>query len=449
MKKRKYSKKYVKFVKKSIKLYKVILPCAFVSLLVLGLLVSLIIPLRPKFSEKEKRQLASFPSFSFAALFDGSFFRGIDSWFSDTFPFREGMISANEKLEEMRGFGDRIYGLNNEVVDIPIAPPKSDASNESATAEPTTEEEKEPTVPDQLDEVTQNLSNITIVGNTGYSYWYFNQSVADKYAKTVNKTAQKLAGKSKVYTMLVPTSMDITMSDALRVKMNSGDQKKGMEYIFSSLSSDVAAVDIYKPLRLHRDEYLYYRTDHHWTALGAYYAYEEFAAVKGVKPIALSKFEKKSFGEFLGSYYTNSNSSALKKDPDELIAYMPPYKTTLRYTTPDGTVVDWFLVNDVSSYPISQKYSAFAGADNPYTVIENKSREKGKTCVIIKESFGNAVIPYIVNNYKKVYVVDYRYYKQGFVSLAKKVKASDVIFINNMSAVCTESLVNRMDAIAV
>lgn len=447
MKKRKYSKGYVKFVKKSIKLYKVILPCVFVSLLVLGLLVSLIIPLRPKFSEKEKRQLAAFPSFSFSALFDGSFFREIDSWFSDTFPFREAMISANEKLEEMRGFGDRIYGLNNEVVDVPTAPTKGET--EQTSAEQTTEEEKEPTVPEQLDEVTQNLSNITIVGNTGYSYWYFNQSVADKYAKTVNKTAQRLSGTSKVYTMLVPTSMDITMSDALRAKMNSGDQKKGMEYIFSSLSSDVAAVDIYKPLRLHRDEYLYYRTDHHWTALGAYYAYEQFAAVKGIKPVALSKFEKKSFGEFLGSYYTNSNSSALKKTPDELIAYMPPYKTTLRYTTTDGTVVDWFLVNDVSSYPISQKYSAFAGADNPYTVIENKSKEKGKTCVIIKESFGNAVIPYIVGNYKKVYVVDYRYYKQGFVSLAKKVKASDVIFINNMSAVCTESLVNRMDAIAV
>ena len=447
MKKRNYSKGYVKFVKKSIKLYKVILPCAFVLLLVLGLLVSLIIPLRPKFSEKEKRQLAAFPSFSFSALFDGSFFRGIDSWFSDTFPFREAMISANEKLEEMRGFGDRIYGLNNEVVDVPVSPTKGES--EQTTAEQTTEEEKEPTVPEQLDEVTQNLSNITIVGNTGYSYWYFNQSVADKYAKAVNKTAQRLSGTSKVYTMLVPTSMDITMSDALRAKMNSGDQKKGMEYIFSSLSSDVTAVDIYKPLRLHRDEYLYYRTDHHWTALGAYYAYEQFTAVKGIKPVALSKFEKKSFGEFLGSYYTNSNSSALKKDPDELIAYMPPYKTTLRYTTTDGTVVDWFLVNDVSSYPISQKYSAFAGADNPYTVIENKSKEKGKTCVIIKESFGNAVIPYIVGNYKKVYVVDYRYYKQGFVSLAKKVKASDVIFINNMSAVCTESLVNRMDAIAV
>lgn len=449
MKKRKHSEKYVRTVKKAIKLYKVILPLIFVSLLVLGLFVSLIIPLRPKFSEKEKRQLASFPSFSFSALFDGSFFKGIDSWFSDTFPFREAMISANERLEEMRGFGDRIYGLNNDVVDVPVVPTKNGSESESTTAESTTKEEKEPTVPDQLNDPIETISGITVVGNTGYAYWYFNQSVADKYISTVNRTAQKLSGQAKVYTMLIPTSIDITMSDALREKMNSGDQKKGIDYIFSSLSSNVLPVDIYKPLRMHRDKYIYFRTDHHWTALGAYYAYEQFADVKGVKPIALSKFEKKSFGEFLGSYYTNSNNSALKKNPDELIAYMPPYKTTLRYTTTDGTTVDWFLVNDVSSYPVSQKYSAFAGADNPYTVIENKSREKGKTCVIIKESFGNAVIPYIVNHYKKVYVVDYRYYKQGFIQLAKEVKASDVIFINNVAAVCTESLVERMNAIAV
>ena len=69
--------------------------------------------------------------------------------------------------------------------------------------------------------------------------------------------------------------------------------------------------------------------------------------------------------------------------------------------------------------------------------------------MIIKESFANAVIPYIVYNYKKVYVIDYRYYKQGFISLAEKVKANDVIFINNMSAVRSDSLIDRMSAIAV
>lgn len=451
MKKRKHSKKFIDAVKKSIKLYKIILPCAFVFLLLLGFLISLIIPLRPKFSEKEKRNLASFPSFSFSSLADGSFFRGIDSWFSDTFPFREAMISANEKLENLRGFGDKIYGLNNDVVNnsVPSAEEKPSENASETTSESTTAEEKEPTVPDRLGEVTQKLSNVVVVGDAGYEYCSFNKEVADEYASLVNRTAQKLSGKANVYVMLVPTSIDITLSDSVRKGINTSDQKAGMEYIYSALSPSVKQVNIYKPLRMHRDEYIYYRTDHHWTALGAYYAYEEFANVKGVKANSLSKFEKKSFGEFLGSFYTNTNNSSMKKNPDELVAYMPPYKTTLRFTQTDGTVVDWFLVNDVSSYPVSQKYSAFTAGDNPYTVIENTSREKGKSCVIVKESFGNAVIPYIAGHYKTVYVVDYRYYKKGFVTLAEEVGASDVIFINNMSAVRNADLIGRMDSIAV
>ena len=447
MKKRQHSEKYIKAVKNSVRLYKVILPCVFVGMLVLGLFVSLLLPLRPSFSENEKRELASFPSFSLSSLLDGSFFRGIDAWFSDTFPFRDAMISANEKIENLRGFGDRIYGLNNEVVNNNIPPTGS--KNEPATE--STTEEKEPTVPDQLGEVVQKLSNVVVVGSAGYEYCSFNQSVADKYASVVNKTAQRLSGKAKVCSMLVPTSIDITMSDSVRKGKNitTCDQKAAMEYIYGKMSSSVTPINIYKAMRMHRDEYIYFRTDHHWTALGAYYAYEEFARVKNFSAITLDKFEKKSFGEFLGSFYTNTNSSAMKKNPDELYAYMPPYKTKLQFTQPDGKVIDWYLVNDTSSYPISQKYSAFTAADNPYTVIENLERKKGKTCVIIKESFANAVIPYIVYNYKKVYVIDYRYYKQGFISLAEKVKANDVIFINNMSAVRSDSLIDRMSAIAV
>ena len=447
MKKRQHSEKYIKAVKNSVRLYKVILPCVFVGMLVLGLFVSLLLPLRPSFSENEKRELASFPSFSLSSLLDGSFFRGIDAWFSDTFPFRDAMISANEKIENLRGFGDRIYGLNNEVVNNNIPPTGS--KNEPATE--STTEEKEPTVPDQLGEVIQKLSNVVVVGSAGYEYCSFNQSVADKYASVVNKTAQRLSGKAKVCSMLVPTSIDITMSDSVRKGKNitTCDQKAAMEYIYGKMSSSVTPINIYKAMRMHRDEYIYFRTDHHWTALGAYYAYEEFAKVKNFSAITLDKFEKKSFGEFLGSFYTNTNSSAMKKNPDTLEAYMPPYKTKLQFTQPDGKVIDWYLVNDTSSYPVSQKYSAFTAADNPYTVIENLERKKGKTCVIIKESFANAVIPYIVYNYKKVYVIDYRYYKQGFISLAEKVKANDVIFINNMSAVRSDSLIDRMSAIAV
>ncbi len=443
MKKRKYSKSYIRFVKKSVKLYKVILPCAFFGLLILGLFVSLLFPLRPKYSENEKRELATFPAFSFSSLASGDFFRGIDTWFSDTFPFREAMITANEKLVALRGFGDRVYGLNDENVEAPVPPINSDVT----TTEPQITQE-EPTVPDQLGEVTQKLSSIVVVGDTGYEYCSFNQTAADQYVSIVNKTAQKLSGKAKVYTMLVPTSIDITMSDSVRKNMNTSDQKAAIEYISSSFSESVTNVDLYTAMRMHRDEYIYYRTDHHWTALGAYYAYEQFAATRQIKAVSLERFEKTNYGEFLGSFYTNTNNSAMKKNPDELIAYVPPYKTTLKYTDTSGGVVDWFLVNDVSSYPVSQKYSAFTAGDNPYTVIENLNRKKGRTCVIVKESFANALIPYMVYNYKKVYVVDYRYYNQSFVELAEKVGAKDVIFINNMSAVRNETLMNRMNAIS-
>ena len=94
------------------------------------------------------------------------------------------------------------------------------------------------------------------------------------------------------------------------------------------------------------------------------------------------------------------------------------------------------------------KYSAFTAGDNPFTVIDNLSKEKGKTCMVIKESFGNAIIPFIAGHYKKVYVVDYRYYKKGFITFAKQNKVDDIIFINNMSAVRSEKLITRMDAIA-
>ena len=116
MKKKKYPKRFIKGVKKYIKLSKPLLPGLFFLCLTLGMLFSLIIPLRPTYSEFEKRELASFPKFSFSALVSGSYFKDIDTWFADTFPFRERLISANSKLSELRGVGDKIYGLNDMAV---------------------------------------------------------------------------------------------------------------------------------------------------------------------------------------------------------------------------------------------------------------------------------------------------------------------------------------------
>ena len=411
MKKKKYPKRFIKGVKKYIKLSKSLLPGLFFLCLTLGMLFSLIIPLRPTYSEFEKRELASFPKFSFSALVSGSYFKDIDTWFADTFPFRERLISANSKLSELRGVGDKIYGLNDMAVQtVPQASSEKTTEAESGNKEPseTTEKQTEPTVPDQINDVTQTLGGILVIGDTGYEYCSFHQGVADKYVGIINKTAQQLKGVSNVYCMVVPTSMDITMSDNVRKGINSCDQSEVAKYIYDSLNTGAKSVDLYTQLRMHRDEYVYFRTDHHWTALGAYYAYAKFCETAGYKPMSLEKYEKVSYGDFLGSFYGDTNNSSMKKNPDELIAYLPPYKSSLTFTNTQGKSFNWELVHDVSNYPISEKYNSFAGSDNPFTVIENLSKEKGKTCLVIKESFGNAMIPFLVGKYKKVYVIDYR-----------------------------------------
>ena len=452
MKKKKYPKRFIKGVKKYIKLSKPLLPGLFFLCLTLGMLFYLIIPLRPTYSEFEKRELASFPKFSVSALVSGSYFKDIDTWFADTFPFRERLISANSKLSELRGVGDKIYGLNDMAVQtVPQASSEKTTEAESGNKEPseTTEKQTEPTVPDQINDVTQTLGGILVIGDTGYEYCSFHQDVADKYVGIINKTAQQLKGVSNVYCMVVPTSIDITMSDNVRKGKNitSCDQSEVARYIYDSLNTGAKSVDLYTQLRMHRDEYVYFRTDHHWTALGAYYAYVRFCETAGYKPMSLEKYEKVSYGDFLGSFYGKTKNSDMKKNPDELIAYLPPYKSSLTFTDTQGKSFNWELVHDVSNYPISEKYNSFAGSDNPFTVIENLSKEKGKTCLVIKESFGNAMIPFLVGKYKKVYVIDYRYYKKGIITFAKQNKIDDVLFINNASAVRSDTLIERMRVI--
>lgn len=438
------NKKLIRFAKKLSKNIKYILPVSFFSVMCIGMVLSMIIPLRPTFSESEKRELTKYPEFSLESFWQGEYFSQVDTWFSDTFPFRETLININSTINELRGFGDKVYGINNSNTNTEI--PEA-TTTEEATIEETTTEEQEPTVPEQKDFVTQTLDSILVVGNTGYEYCSFKQDVADKYVSIVNKTANALYGTSRVYDMLVPTSTDITMSESVRKDIGSANQSEIMDYIFNSFNDKVVDVNIYKNLRMHRDEYLYFRSDHHWTARGAYYAYEKYAQVRGANPVPLSRYTEVSYGDFLGSFYNKTGSSEMKKTPDELIAYQPYFESTLVFTKTDGTKYNWDLVHDVTNYASNSKYSAFTAGDNPMTVIENTTRSKGKSLLVIKESFGNAVIPFLVAHYKNVYVIDYRYYNGGIIQFAKQNKINDVLFINNVSAVRSSTLIDRMEAI--
>jgi hypothetical protein len=114
----------------------------------------------------------------------------------------------------------------------------------------------------------------------------------------------------------------------------------------------------------------------------------------------------------------------------------------------DGKQSKWPIITDVSAYNANAKYMTFAGGDNPLTVFTNPAVTDGSVCIIIKESFGNALLPFLVDHYSKVYEVDYRYWKGNLIDLAAEVGASDMIFANNFMMISSRSNIGKLSMIA-
>lgn len=437
---------------------------AFLLTLAVFFVTSFILPLRPSYSDFEKRDLTQFPAFSVSSLFDGSYFSNIDLWFSDTFPFRDTFITANSYIKQLYGIQPVQVSGNVEEGDAipsaPVSPPSAPDSSVSETpsSEPPAESEPSssgssetpPPAPeiDVTGEVTQSLGAVLIVGDSGYEYYNFSRETADQYIGLLNRAAQKLNGTAKVYDMVVPTSMDIILPESFRQGLNTSSQKDAIQYMYGSLSPQVHSINVYDILKAHADEYIYYRTDHHWTSLGAYYAYSEFAKLTGFTPLELSQYEAKDFPGFLGAFYSDTKKNpALTKNPDTVTAYVPPGDISMTFTDKKGSEYDWPLISDVSSWAASSKYSTFIGGDNPYTIIKNADITDGSSCLIIKESYGNAFVPFLASQYQTVHVIDYRYWKGNIPDFVKAQGIQNVLFLNNVSATRNASLIGKMDSL--
>ena len=105
------------------------------------------------------------------------------------------------------------------------------------------------------------------------------------------------------------------------------------------------------------------------------------------------------------------------------------------------------IIANVEGWGQGAKYSTFAGADNPLTVFTNPEVTDGSVCIVVKESYGNAFMPYIVDHYSTVYEIDYRYWKGNLVDFARQVGATDIIFANNIGMVRSSYLVGLLDKI--
>lgn len=330
----------------------------------------------------------------------------------------------------------------------------SGATDPAATPAPTPSAEPTPAPQEEPQVAPETVGGLLVVEDSAYEYYNFVTDLAKEYITAVVNAGSKLAGKATVYDMVIPTSIDIMLPESYIEKnsLNTSDQKKAIdEYILPSITAqdpNIKTISIFDTLKAHANEYLYFRTDHHWTQLGAYYGYVEFCKARGFEPVALDQFDRADYTGYLGSFYTATNSAALAANPDTVEAYIPRADVNLSFTQTDGqTVESWPLIADGEQYDTTSKYIAYCAGDQPYEEIVNNDMAEGPSIVVVKESFGNCFLPFLVNHYKTVYVVDYRYYDGTVTDLVNSTGATDVLLLNNISMTRNEGLIDSFSNI--
>ncbi len=448
--------------------------CVLGGVIVVLTVLGFCLPLRPTYSEMELRQLAEFPTPTVETVLNGDFFTDVSLWFSDTFPFREGFVSLANDLEDLYGFGSvKVVGnvdAGDEIPDVPAdssdtttpeEPSETPDTDDETTGSPDentddTEqtEDEDIELPDlDPDAKVETLGVLLVIDDAAYEYYNFTQDEATQYINAINRAGDLLDGTANVYSMVVPSSMAICVPEKVWSGINTSDQKKAIEYLDGSLSDKVTPISVYDTLLKHsaKGEYLYYRTDHHWTADGAWYAYLEFMDTLGRPAADLEKdFTRVEFPGFLGSFYRTLQSSAMENNPDTVVAYKPNATNDIEIHWEDGTQTNYNIITDVSTWASTSKYaSCFIGGDNPYSVIENPEITDGSSVLLVKESYGNCFAPYLAASFQYTYIVDYRYYndveKGTLVDLVKEKGIDDVLFLNTISTTRSSNLLTLLD----
>jgi hypothetical protein len=220
--------------------------------------------------------------------------------------------------------------------------------------------------------------------------------------------------------------------------------------MYGNLSGGIKSVDVLPNLLRHNNEYLYFRTDHHWTARGAYYAYISFCKEKGIEPTPLDNYKRLQFDGFLGTFYANAKQpAAMKNNPDYVEAFVPIGTNREDVYDSNGNYVDWYAIvySGADKYDAANKYLAFMGGDHPLTEIHNPNIADGSSIVVIKESYGNAFVPFLVDSYEYVYVIDYRQWNGKLSDFVIENGIDDVLFLNVVSNTSTSQRLKELSEI--
>ncbi|MCB0741807.1 MAG: hypothetical protein KDB92_12340, partial [Chitinophagaceae bacterium] len=244
--------------------------------------------------------------------------------------------------------------------------------------------------------------------------------------------------------LIIPVALEfeITEKYASYQKPN----RPAIANIYNAEDSNIKKVWAIDEIRKHRTEYIYFNTDHHWTSLGAYYAYRAFCKTAGLTPVSLDHIPYKTKPSFLGSLYRLTRDEGLKNNPDSVRYYLFPDSVNF-YIGSNDALGYW---NKSSMYAEgasgSNSYSVFIHGDLPIVKMETQHKN-GRRIAIVKDSYGNAFAPFLINNYEKVVVVDQRYYTGNFIAMLRAEGINELLFISNIFAAHTPFHIKKIEGL--
>lgn len=375
-------------------LHKKIMVFLFAGILIaLPVLTFINLPSDPRpFSENENRTLSAFPKASLETYLDESFMKGFEDWFADRFFGREGWISFKNKAERLIGKTD--------------------------------------------------INGIFTGGDRMIQIWKgFDEEFIGKNLNAINKFTDKNPDLP-VYFLLAPTSQEI-YSGLMPSSAPIGSQTELYEYCKNNLTG-AEAINVIDTLKEHSDEYIYYRTDHHWTTLGAYYGYCRAAEQLGFQPLPLSEFDiEEASDDFHGTLFSKTLDYGVTAD---IMHYYHPKNEDLKLTLEiyDGAETKEYDTFYFREYlEVKDKYSSFMGPNSPMMTITTNN--DGPSLLIFKDSYAHELIPFLANHYSKITVFDMRLVNVGISRFVDISEYDSALILYNAITFSEDSGIRRIN----
>ena len=355
------------------------LPGVIFMVLLLGLAGKEALSHQRTYSPVEKRELQTRPEISITKVLDGRFQKKYESYLRDQFPGRDHWVSFQTDMELFMG--------KNEIHNVYIG-------KNHYLLEHYTEKEFDP------QQISKNLQAL-----------------------------EKFVGKAKqnadVHVMMVPTKSWV-LREKLPAFAPHYKEQKFYDALQQKLEKEDVLISVEPVLDAHKEEEIYYRTDHHWTTLGAWYAYEQYTKAVG-GDLQRSQQKKKFRGiskDFYGTTYAKINYA---RQADKIEIYEPADKLRVVYNMGEKKTKTLY---DVSFLKTADQYSVFTGGNQAVLEITGGIKN-GKTLLLIKDSFANSILPFLAEDYEKLVVVDLRQLNVSGDRLLEMFSPTDILILYN------------------